>query len=243
MSGRYRRTIGIVGGLGPLAGANFYHQVVELAVAGGDEEHPEVVLISDPAIPSRLAHLTGRGPSPLPRLQAVARRLVDAGAGVIAIPSITTHAYRADVAAAVDVPVVDGVRATADALAKAGVVDPAVLATTSARRLGLLGPALADAGVQPRYPEPALQEQVQRIVEEVKAGGDLRSLGRALGALLDRAWARGAGGVLVGCTDMSPLVPHLGAPVDDGVVVYDVARFLARAVLAVAEAEAEAEVP
>jgi aspartate racemase len=232
---RYRRTIGIVGGLGPLAGANFYRQVVELTVADGDEQHPEVVLISDPAIPSRLDHLAGRGPSPAPQLRAVARRLVDAGAGVIAIPSITTHAYLSDVAAVVDVPVVDGLRATAEALAKAGVTEPAVLATTPARQVGLLDAALADAAVQPRYPEPALQEQVQRTVEAVKSGGDLRSLGQALGGLLDQAWASGADGVLVGCTDISPLAPHLDVPVGDGVAVHDVARIMAHAVLAAAE--------
>lgn len=83
-----------MGGFGPLAGAHFYRRLIELTDAHSDEQHLPLLLLSDPAVPSRLQHLAGEGPSPLPKLLEMARRLVAAGADLIAIPSATVHAYQ-----------------------------------------------------------------------------------------------------------------------------------------------------
>ena len=72
-------TVGILGGLGPLAGAHFYKLLVEKTQAGNDSDHLPVVLISDPTIPSRVDNLFGDGPSPVPRLVALAQLLESLG--------------------------------------------------------------------------------------------------------------------------------------------------------------------
>lgn len=51
------RTVGIIGGVGPLAGAHFYRRLVELTPAGRDEEHIPVVLATDPALQIGRAHV------------------------------------------------------------------------------------------------------------------------------------------------------------------------------------------
>ncbi|QYA98312.1 aspartate/glutamate racemase family protein [Streptomyces anulatus] len=99
------KKVGILGGLGPLACAHFCTRLVEPTPAGTDSGHPEVILMSSPDIPSRLAHLPEGGPSPVPALQRVARRLEQAGSERIAVPSVTTQAFLDDIAAAVAVPV------------------------------------------------------------------------------------------------------------------------------------------
>jgi aspartate racemase len=228
-AGRYPRAVGIIGGLGPLAGADFYRHLVAETEASADAEHPEVVLISDPGIPSRLDHLFGRGPSPLPRLRAVARRLESAGCRVIALTSITTHAYYQDIAAAVRTPIVDGRRAAAQALQRDGVARPALLTTWPARRLRLLDDPLRAAGIEPCLPDEQAQAAVQHLVEQVKRRGAAPALSQALGELLTRPWTCHADSVLIGCTDISPLVPGLGRP------VHDISVIMARAVLAEAE--------
>ncbi|WP_267888952.1 MULTISPECIES: aspartate/glutamate racemase family protein [Streptomyces] len=216
--------IGIIGGLGPLACANFYMRLVEQTTAGSDQEHPEVLLLSSPAIPSRLDHLLSDGPSPVEQLQAVARRLQDAGAQLIAMPSVTTQAYYDEVSAAVDVPVVDMLRVVAAGLREAGVLRPALAVTDGALKLGLLHRALVDAGLTPVYPDPATQREIQECVEMVKSGR-VQEASAQLRKAVEGEWTRPGDGVVVGCTDLSPLLPELPPH------VYDVTRILGRAVL------------
>jgi aspartate racemase len=227
MSQAWKR-IGIVGGLGPLACAHFYVKLVEMTAAGSDQDHPEVVIISDPAIPNRIGHLLGRGSSPVPGLRSVLKRLEQAGAELIAMPSVTTQAYRSEVAGAVGVPVVDMLTATACGLDQAGVRRPAVVVTSVTRQLGHLDTALTAAGLHPVYPGAAVQQEIQSVVDLAKSGRREEGAAR-LADVLHRSWTAPGDGMLIGCTDLSPL-----ARAEPG--LHDVNSIFARAVLDLAAA-------
>ncbi|MDI2132423.1 aspartate/glutamate racemase family protein [Yinghuangia seranimata] len=234
MSG-YPFPIGVIAGLGPLAGATFYRHLVEETSARRDADHPEVVLISDPAVPSRLDHLSGRGPSPVPRLATVAHRLEAYGCGLIALTSITTHAYYQELSDTVRTPIVDGRTAVAASLTSAGVTRIALAVTGPARDLGLLDKPLRDVGIHVHYPDDGDQREIQTLVDSVKATGATPDLGRRLDAVLARRWSARADAILIGCTDISPLAGYLDTGGRGG-AVFDVSRLIARAVLAQAAA-------
>lgn len=216
MIGRhYRKSIGVIAGLGPAAGAHFYKCLVEVTPAGADDEHPEVVLVSDPSIPSRLAHLAGTGPDPGPALCAVARRLQGEGCGVLVLTSVTTHAYYRAVASAVQVPVLDGRVVVASALAGAGRHRLAMVVTGVARTRGMLDPELHAAGLNPVYPDLVVQTGIDEVVAAVKAGRSLVESATDLWDLVAGPWSVGCDGVLVGCTDLAALVSHMPTKVDD----------------------------
>ncbi|MGW3832505.1 aspartate/glutamate racemase family protein, partial [Streptomyces microflavus] len=63
-----RPVLGILGGMGPLATADFYRRFVERTPADSDQTHLPVVMWADPAVPDRTAALLGEGPSPVPAL-------------------------------------------------------------------------------------------------------------------------------------------------------------------------------
>lgn len=88
------RTVGVLGGMGPLATADFYTKFVRLTPARTDQEHPRVFIDSNPKIPDRTAGLFGQGPDPAPALVATAQGLVRAGADVIVIPCNSAHAHQ-----------------------------------------------------------------------------------------------------------------------------------------------------
>lgn len=206
------RTVGIIGGVGPLAGAHFYRRLVELTPAGRDEEHIPVVLATDPALPSRVAHLLGDGPSPLPSLLSLTSRLVGAGAELLVIASVTTSAYVADLAAEVDVPVLDGPAEVGKALERGGFRRPAILATTAVCSLRIVDEYLP-AGAEPRYPDTASGEQIQRVITDVKAGADAATTAATLTAIADRDWARDCDVRLLACTELPLLQTFLPGPV------------------------------
>ncbi|MEU6586863.1 aspartate/glutamate racemase family protein [Nocardia sp. NPDC046763] len=217
--------IGVIGGLGPLAGATFYQRLVELTPARDDRQHPEVVMISDPRIPSRLDHLRGEGPSPVPALQQVARRLEQQGCDIVVITSFTTHAYLREITDAIDVRVLDGLVALSQTLLSDRVLRPAVAMTTPARSLALIDTALRSSGLAPQYPDDATQDEIQATVESVKQGAPPDALAERLRVLFHREWTNGSDAVVVGCTDLSALrVRDIGT-------AYDAATVLAGATL------------
>ena len=87
------RTLGILGGMGPMAGAYFYGRVIANTDSAGDSEHLPVILFADPRVPDRSSHLVSGGADPLPWLASGVMTLRKAGAEVVAIPCNTAHAY------------------------------------------------------------------------------------------------------------------------------------------------------
>ena len=69
--------IGILGGMGPLATADFFAKLTRATPATRDQDHFPVTLESAPQIPDRVAAMQGYGEDVLPALRAVAQRLVD----------------------------------------------------------------------------------------------------------------------------------------------------------------------
>lgn len=203
-----RAKVGIIGGVGPLAGAHVYERFVRLTPAGSDQEHPSVVLLSRP-FPSRIAHLTGVGDSPLPYLTDAARSLLSLGCTVLALASATTHAYREAVCQRTGARIVDGLAATTAELAFRGATDGVVFCTSPTRRLGLYERTWP-TGVGLHYPTDAEQRQLDHLIEGVKGGG---GSAETLRTLIDRYAGRGIVCVL-GCTELpvlwQPRVPATG---------------------------------
>jgi aspartate racemase len=217
-------TIGVLAGLGPRAGAHFYNRFVTLTPARADEEHPRTILVSDPKVPSRLAYFRGLGPSPAPRLRELAQMLVSVGADVLVLTSVTTHAHLDEIAAAVDVPVVNALAATAEALATAGRSRPAFLVTRACAEMRLLDKYLPES-MEPLYPDSATQDTIDTVVEDTKRGVAVAELRQRLTALAARPWADQRDCLVVACTDLAPVAPLASD-------VVNIADVLARAVLA-----------
>ena len=81
--------LGVIGGMGPLATADFFRKLIDATPARDDDEHIPVLIHSVPRIPSRPAAILRGGPSPLPallaargaRVRAIDRKLPRPGTG------------------------------------------------------------------------------------------------------------------------------------------------------------------
>jgi aspartate racemase len=98
--------VGVLGGMGPAATADFYDKLVRATPATRDQHHLRVVVWSDPTVPDRSAAIVGDGPDPTPWLLRGGRVLTGAGAGLIAVPCNTAHAFLATVEEQIGVPMV-----------------------------------------------------------------------------------------------------------------------------------------
>jgi aspartate racemase len=223
------KRIGIVGGLGPYASLHFCREVLRLSGATTDDAYPAINLMSE-QVPSRRAHLLGRGASPLPVLLRTVEQLERAGAEVIAIPSATTHAYLPELAKAVSVPICDLLAETAAALERNRCRRPLLLATEMTVGLGLFEPYLSDDTVA-RHPDPEHQGDINDFIARVKRGDPVPELWEEFTHWVERLEIGRDGDpdcVVLACTELSLLAP----PVDGRTQVIDVTEVLAEAVLA-----------
>ena len=219
-SRRPERIVGVLGGMGPLATADFYTKLVRLTPARIDQEHLRVIIDSNPKIPDRTAGFLRQGPDPTPDLVATALGLVRAGAGVIAIPCNSAHAFLAPIRNAAGVPVLDMMEEVAAVTAALRPRPRAVglLATLGTIRSGLYHRALARRGIAVVESTPAEDARVQAAIKSVKAGDVGRRVRARVRAAATALARRGAGAIILGCTEL-PLVMAAGdapVPVLDG---------------------------
>ncbi len=219
---RARELVGVIGGMGPLATAEFMRFVIAETPASCDQEHIPMLVYSNPQIPDRTQAIIGDGPSPVPDLVESARLLERAGASFLVCPCNTAHHFLPQVRMAVNIPVIDMVEETAAEVAALGAGRAGLLATEGTIACGVYQKALAALGVEVIVPGNGLQRRVTRAIYAAKAREPLENARQLLGPVLE--WARqSARTIILGCTELSVLLSS--SREDAGVV--DAMRVLA----------------
>ena len=219
--------LGVLGGMGPLASAQFMMRLTLLTEAGRDQDHVPAVLWSDPRVPDRGAARAGTGPSPLPALVRGLRGLEAAGCAAVAIPCNTAHGWIEGMRAATRLPILHIVDAAVADLRRQGIgAGPVgVMGTTATLAMGLYQEGLGRACLVPTVEEMA--ELVTPAIASVKANRVAEAYGplaEAVGLLR----GRGAVAVVLGCTEI-PLGIQAGPWEGLGVPLVDTIDALARA--------------
>jgi aspartate racemase len=199
-----RRVVGVLGGMGPAATWDFCRRLLDATPAARDQDHLRVLVDCDPSVPDRNAALAGEGPSPAPRLAAMARGLERSGAELLCLPCNAAHAFADAVRAATAVPFVDMIEATVDATL-ARVPDAsrvALLATTATLDAGLYAAGFRARGVEVGTPGADARRRMMGAIYDVKRGAPLEEPRAALRGLAAEAVAEGAEVLIAACTEV-----------------------------------------
>ncbi|PRZ03800.1 aspartate racemase [Isoptericola sp. CG 20/1183] len=197
--------VGVIGGVGPLATAYFLQRVVQLTAAERDQEHVDMVVLNHATVPDRTDFVVGRSTlDPGPVLARDARRLERFGVSFLVMPCNTAHYFTQQVLDAITVPFVSIVDVTVAAARRRapGLTKVGLLATAGTVASGVYDDAFAAHGIEVVTPDADDQARVSTVIyDQVKAGrpadpDELRAVAAGL-------VARGAGVVVLGCTELS----------------------------------------
>ncbi len=227
------RVLGVLGGMGPLASAQFMLRLTLLTPAERDQDHVPAVLWSDPRVPDRAAAWGGAGPDVLPMLVRGLQGLAAAGCGAVAIPCNTAHGWIDGMQAATALPILHIVEAAADDLRRQAVAPGrvGVMGTAATLAMRLYQDRLAAAGWPCITPTA---DEMERLVLPAIAAVKANRVGNAYAPLAEAVQAlraRGAGAVVLGCTEI-PLGLQAGPHGTLGVPLIDTIDALARAAVA-----------
>ncbi|MEV0230720.1 aspartate/glutamate racemase family protein [Nonomuraea sp. NPDC050786] len=218
--------LGVLGGMGPLASAEFLKTLYETNLRTPEQDMPRVLLDSDPAFPDRTSAVGGPAAPELGRrLDRSLGELLSRGASALVMACFTAHhflplvrpAVRARVTSLVDLTVAGLERAEGKHL---------MLCTRGTRDTRLFEDAPGWGGVAHRValPVESDQELVHRLIYRLKADGDRAEAA----AEVDRLRRRyGCSGVVLGCTEFHLIARPLADRCGDGNVV-DALRTVAR---------------
>ncbi|MGB7295237.1 MAG: amino acid racemase [Candidatus Aminicenantales bacterium] len=205
-----KKTIGILGGMGPEATVHFFNLIVKGTAAARDQDHVPIIIYNLPQVPERTAAILGEGPSPVPLLREGIRRLARAGADFIVIPCVTAHAFIPKIKTAARIPILSLVDEALSFARKKipGLKRAGLLASTGTVRSGLWQHAFAASGVEIITPMEKEQAKVMEAVfgkHGIKAGF---TKGRPRTLVVNgarRLIRQGAQAIIAGCTEI-PLV-------------------------------------
>ncbi|MFC5523912.1 aspartate/glutamate racemase family protein [Polaromonas jejuensis] len=236
------RVVGILGGMGPAAGADFARLFVQacadrmrvLQIPVSDQAFPEHWLAQVP-VPDRSTALESPGlggHQPLePMLQAMGK-LAALGATAVAVACNTAHAWHGALQERFpQLEVLHVAREVAHTLAGRGVKEVGLLATAGTYRAGLYDQALRQAGLQCHIPEPEERERLMHgIYHGVKVGNMALAHDCFAGVAEALARRHGLSTLVLGCTEI-PLALGAQRVVAglDGLDLIDPALLLARA--------------
>jgi len=214
------KTIGVLGGMSSLASAEYYRRINEGVNAHlGGHSAAEVVLYSvDFGVIERFIR-DEQWDQAAEYLAARARRLERAGAHFVIMATNTMHRVFAELQDALDIPLIHIVDATAEAAIAQGGTILGLVGTAPVMEAGFYRSRFADHGIEVLVPSEPDRALVHRVIFEELTHGIIddqsrREYQRVMGDLV----ARGAQGVVLGCTEISLLVGARDMP---GTVLYD----------------------
>ncbi|MBQ1362286.1 MAG: amino acid racemase [Oscillospiraceae bacterium] len=202
-----KKTIGILGGMGPLATADLYRKIIERTRADRDNEHIRVYIDGNAAIPDRTAAILHGGEDPVPEMLSALRHLEACGADCIIMPCNTAHYFLPRLREQTALPILDMQRITAAVCRERFPgKTAAILATDGTVQSGLYDRALDAEGVRWIHPGESEQKSLMHLIYGVvKASRPMEPEKERWDAILDTLRGQGADLFILGCTELPVL--------------------------------------
>lgn len=195
------KSIGILGGAGPLAGLSLLERLFTRSMSeygcSKDADFPKVTLLSFPFSDMLCTELDSK--QLRKELNESLKELRKGGAAILAIACNTLHVFldeTEDLTDLIHLP-----ELIAQEIPPGQV--PLILCTSTSMRFGLHNKFFSC-----KYPDQPIQEQIDRMIDQILRGDETQIIAKRLSKLIK---AQSATTVILGCTELSLLSRHLSS--------------------------------
>jgi aspartate racemase len=223
------RAIGIIGGMSPESTVAYYEYITRTYTERyGDYGYPEILIYSVSFQAYVDWPVAGRWDLVAQGLSEAAGKLEAMGAGCIIIATNTMHIVFDEVQASVDVPMISLLDTVGAAIQAQGLNTVGLLGTEFTMEKPFYREALERQGIEVLVPGIEDRGFVNAVIYEELVAGQILDASRAgYLAVIERLAGRGAGGVILGCTE----IPLLVSEADAGLPLFDTTTIHAEAAL------------
>ena len=195
------RTLGVLGGMGPAATADFLRVFAEKTPADTDQEHPRMIVYSHTVTPDRTTFLLGKGPDPTEYIKDGLKTLLGWGADILCVTCNTAHYFIDGFRNGISKPIVHIIDET---ILKSSTVCPQgawLTATLGTMRTGLYQRHAKESGYVFKIPSEELQIEIHDITDMVKAGKH-KEAGEKFRGIVEQLWAIEKLPIVGACTEI-----------------------------------------
>lgn len=196
-------TLGIIGGLGPIATAYFMELIIQMTDAKRDQDHLSMIVYNAPEIPDRTSYILGvSSRNPVWDMIEIGRKLAGQKVACISIPCVTAHYFHEELSENIPVPIIHAIQETGLELRAGRIRSAGIMATDGTIQSRIFQRELEEMGIEVFLPKREYQESVMELIyEEVKAGRpvDIEKFRRVSSHLREQ----GAQVIILGCTELS----------------------------------------
>lgn len=211
-------TLGVLGGMGPAATAEFQRLLAVKAPADCDQEHPRMIVYSHTVTPDRTTFLLGKGPDPEPYLLDGIRTLEGWGADLLAVTCNTAHFFLDKFLAEglIERPLVHIVEETVRACRERSPEGVWLTATLGTINTGIYQRHAELSGYRFRLPDGEMCGRIHAVTDLVKAGRQ-QEAGERYRAIVEELWRQERIPVVQACTELPVAWQVAGLPADMGI--------------------------
>lgn len=196
------KTLGIVGGMGPLATSVLFKKIICMTEAKCDQEHLRILIDNNTSIPDRSSFILGTGENPVDALIKTAVNLEKAGADYIIMPCNTSHSFYDEIVSHINIPFLNMVEETAKYLKdNTEVQKVGLLATEGTYKSEVYKRIFEKHNIEVIKPSQETAKIVMKFIYGIKAGEDVKL--KDLYYATDELREEGAQHFILGCTELS----------------------------------------
>ena len=210
------KTLGVLGGMGPAATADFLRVLAERTPAGTDHEHPRMIVYSHTVTPDRTTFLLGKGPDPTEYIKDGLKTLIGWGADILCVTCNTAHYFIDGFRDEIEKPIVHIIDETIRKSAEVSPQGAWLTATLGTMRTGLYQRHAADMGYNFRIPSEELQVEIHDATDMVKAGKH-KEAGEKFRAIIEKLWEIEKLPVVGACTEIPIAYANTGLDPEMGI--------------------------
>ncbi len=198
-------TVGVLGGLGPMASVYFYEMVVNMTDAKKDQEHVDMIIASRATTPDRTAFIMGDcEDNPASALVDDAKKLQKYGVDFVVMTCNTAHYFYDKIVQEIDIPLINIIEETIKHAKKTNHKKLAILATDGNIKTNLYQDMCKKYDIDFLVLDETRQSQIMQIIYgDIKSGkpADMEKFNKIINYVKEND----CDGVILGCTELSIL--------------------------------------
>ncbi|WP_313801936.1 amino acid racemase [Cytobacillus sp.] len=202
-----KKSLGVIGGMGPMATSVFFEKVIENTVAGSDQDHINMIILNHATLPDRTSViLNNEEDTFIHAVEKDIKLLESAGVANIAIPCNTSHYFYDKMQEMTSVNIIHMIDETCKAIhqtygdqSKVG-----ILATNGTVSSGIYEKGCNAYNMQLYKPNKVYQDQIMNTIYNVKSDLDI-DVNIIENIIKDLVHNEGCSCVILACTELSCL--------------------------------------
>ena len=197
-----KKTIGIIGGMGPLATVDIFKKIVTNTCAQSDQEHIRILIDNNTEIPDRTKAIMQNDKSPLPQLIKSAVSLWALGAQILVIPCNTAHFFYSELQKNVEIPILNMIELTCKGLYDKKIKKAGLLATQGTVNSNIYQNILKKYDIDVVVPDANGQRAITDLIYKGVKSGNKDYNTSNVKTVLDNMIKNGAQILILGCTEL-----------------------------------------